>query len=708
MPAFELRLAGSICRAVPDTPNVTKLGWVEDLGTVFARAPLSVNPMQAGTGINIKLLESMAAGVPTVSTATGARGLPESALAGVFVVPDDDAQAFAEAVVRFASDAALRRQAGLAARDEASRLERAATGATASLPGRQLKTMFGQYLQLWSHLAPLHRAGALALTVGNIAGSVLEVMGLALFGAVLLGLTGGAAATVGPWSGGLPGLVGGASLSALTVACGIVYLVKNALLLLLAWLEARLAFGVQSHLTVHALGAMLRQDYEDASRGNQSSRINLLTSGMYALAFNVLLPGLTMVAEVILMLALVLFLVLTQPLFVSGMLATLCAVAASLVLVSRRVVLRLGNARHRSEDDKLQLLSGIFGHLREMYIYSAGPRAVAHLQGLQAPLAATYRGFQMMQAAPRFVLEVALVGVLLAVVYWKSRIGLAPTLVVSIGVFGVAGFRLLLGINRVVGCVQAMRFARPTIERITVALAIPAAPMVAVPAREVGRGGSLRLVNVGYAYTPDKPVLQGVDFELPRRALVAIRGRSGAGKSTLLEIMAGLRTPTAGSVEIDGLRIAHKQELTERIAYAGQQPAVFPDSIRANVAFGRVPQSIRDDDVWRALARAHLDVVRSLPGRLDFRLGSAAGLSGADPAPRPGARAVRGPRLPVAGRADGGAESGNLGSDTKPCASWRPPRAWSSFRIGPRRSRPPTPCGRSAEGRFVSPSPARG
>ncbi|MCC2674662.1 MAG: glycosyl transferase group 1 family protein [Ramlibacter sp.] len=122
MPAFELRLAGSICRAVPDTPNVTKLGWVEDLAAVFARAPLSVNPMQAGTGINIKLLESMAAGVPTVSTATGARGLPESALAGVFVVPDHDPQAFAQAVIRFASDAALRRQTGQAAREQAARL----------------------------------------------------------------------------------------------------------------------------------------------------------------------------------------------------------------------------------------------------------------------------------------------------------------------------------------------------------------------------------------------------------------------------------------------------------------------------------------------------------------------------------------------------------------------------------------------------------
>jgi ABC-type transport system involved in cytochrome bd biosynthesis fused ATPase/permease subunit len=120
-----------------------------------------------------------------------------------------------------------------------------------------------------------------------------------------------------------------------------------------------------------------------------------------------------------------------------------------------------------------------------------------------------------------------------------------------------------------------------------------------------------------------------VDFELPRRSLVAVKGRSGAGKSTLLEIMAGLRTPASGVVELDGRRIAHKQALVGRVAYAGQQPAVFPDTIRANVAFGVPPAAVDDEAVWGALARAHLDdVVRGLPGHLDYLLGSQQGLSG--------------------------------------------------------------------------------
>lgn len=492
--------------------------------------------------------------------------------------------------------------------------------------------MIEKYLQLWSRLAPMHRLGAVALALGNLLGSVFEVLALALFGAVLLGLTQGGAPMARLGLTVFPALAG-ADLRTVALLCGLAYLGKNILMLALSWLEARLTFGVQVHLSLQALAAMLRQDYESASLGNQSAKINLLTGGMYALSFSVLLPGLTLLSEATLMLGLVLFLLLTQPPFVAVMLATLCLVAGALVLVSRRLVLRQGLVRQRSEDDKLQLLTGIFSHLREMYVYSAGPRAVMHLQELLTRLAANYRGFQMVQTAPRFVLEVTLVGALLTVVFWQAGTGGDATLVVSIGVFGVAGFRLLLGINRVVGCVQSMRFAGPTIDRIIEALDVAGAQAEAAGPARRGRSdahaGSLRLVGVSYAYVPGKPVLHGLDLELPRCALVAIQGRSGAGKSTLLEILAGLRTPTAGWIEWNGRRILHKQELVGRVAYAGQQPAVFPDTVRANVAFGVAAHEIDDQAVWRALARARLDeVVRHLPGQLDHRLSFAQTLSG--------------------------------------------------------------------------------
>src|SRR5204863_3878190 len=55
-------------------------------------------------------------------------------------------------------------------------------------------------------------------------------------------------------------------------------------------------------------------------------------------------------------------------------------------------------------------------------------------------------------------------------------------------------------------------------------------------------------------------ILRGVDLELPAGQFVAIMGASGSGKSTLLGLLAGLDTPTAGKVIIDGVDITGLSE----------------------------------------------------------------------------------------------------------------------------------------------------
>jgi len=55
---------------------------------------------------------------------------------------------------------------------------------------------------------------------------------------------------------------------------------------------------------------------------------------------------------------------------------------------------------------------------------------------------------------------------------------------------------------------------------------------------------------------PPKEVLRGVDFGVRPNEFVSIVGHSGAGKTTLLRVIAGLETPTEGSVEVDGKPIS--------------------------------------------------------------------------------------------------------------------------------------------------------
>jgi putative ABC transport system ATP-binding protein len=50
-------------------------------------------------------------------------------------------------------------------------------------------------------------------------------------------------------------------------------------------------------------------------------------------------------------------------------------------------------------------------------------------------------------------------------------------------------------------------------------------------------------------------ILKGIDLEIPRGQFAAIMGPSGSGKSTLLGLLAGLDSPTSGSIKLDGQEI---------------------------------------------------------------------------------------------------------------------------------------------------------
>ncbi len=55
-------------------------------------------------------------------------------------------------------------------------------------------------------------------------------------------------------------------------------------------------------------------------------------------------------------------------------------------------------------------------------------------------------------------------------------------------------------------------------------------------------------------------ILKGLDFSIPRGEFVAIMGASGSGKSTLLGLLAGLDSPTSGSVALNGTAISYLAE----------------------------------------------------------------------------------------------------------------------------------------------------
>ena len=103
----------------------------------------------------------------------------------------------------------------------------------------------------------------------------------------------------------------------------------------------------------------------------------------------------------------------------------------------------------------------------------------------------------------------------------------------------------------------------------------------------------LSIQNVSKQYTAtNAPALNGVSFDSERGKIVALIGVSGSGKTTLLRIVAGLETPDAGIVVLDGKTLNSSSVFVSpeqrNCGLVFQDYALFPNkTVYQNIVFGK-------------------------------------------------------------------------------------------------------------------------
>ncbi len=144
----------------------------------------------------------------------------------------------------------------------------------------------------------------------------------------------------------------------------------------------------------------------------------------------------------------------------------------------------------------------------------------------------------------------------------------------------------------------------------------PGAPALAVS------GAAIRFEAVDFSYDGKRPILAGVDFEVPAGRTVAVVGTSGSGKSTLGRLLFRFYDVQKGRVTIDGQDIRDVTQLSLRraIGIVPQDTVLFNDTIYYNIAYGR-PGATREEVVHAARVAHILDFIESLPDKWETTVG---------------------------------------------------------------------------------------
>lgn len=506
---------------------------------------------------------------------------------------------------------------------------------------RSLRTIIGDLVELSDRGSRWRLSAVLALTSFN---TVLEAV--AAFGVVgFVQLVSRPAAAIPTPFRQVIGTDPGWSQRRLLITAAVLlcafYVVKNLLVAVQSALQAREANRIAAVTADRLFTAYLTSRAEDMTARNSADMVRNITTSTDSMLRQSVFSLVNMVSDTLILLAVLVVVLVKQPLLTPIVGSALSALLVSTYLILRRRLDRLGVEANRQFGRNIGHIQEGIGAFREIRVLGRESYFLRQQRLSRDRLADTRWKFDTVYQLPRlmfetvFVLSLAVIATVVAL-----RSGPATDVVPVLALFAYAGFRLLPSVNRITMSLSTLRYGADAIATVRDELAAtqqdaasgtahvevtgPAEPGARPGAGERATFERLDLVNVSYCYPErDLPAVSDINLTVERGIRLGIVGVTGAGKSTLLDLLIGLIRPSNGLVLLDGADVWQEpRRWQDMLGYVPQSPFLVDGTVRRNVALGLPDGDIDEARVSEALRLAQIDdFVAALEHGLDTVVG---------------------------------------------------------------------------------------
>lgn len=135
--------------------------------------------------------------------------------------------------------------------------------------------------------------------------------------------------------------------------------------------------------------------------------------------------------------------------------------------------------------------------------------------------------------------------------------------------------------------------------------------------------GSVEFDNVSFSYTPEKPLIRKLNFNVHAGQTVAIVGPTGAGKTTLINLLMRFYDVNEGAIKIDGIdtKKMDRSDVRSVFGMVLQDAWLYEGTIADNIRFGKLDAT--DYEVVDAAKTANVDhFIRTMPGGYEMEINS--------------------------------------------------------------------------------------
>ena len=384
------------------------------------------------------------------------------------------------------------------------------------------------------------------------------------------------------------------------------FVTGNLFLALVTWGAIRFSRAVGYSMSSRLFGVYMGQPYPFFLQRNSAELTKNLLNETNNVTGNIVKPLMDLLVEGFLSTAIVIFLILVNPV-VAGIAAALLGGAyAAIFMLFRRVLSKAGKKRVKRNRERYAVAGDAFGAIKEI-----------KLRGLERTYSTTFSKiayrFERAKAAvqtisrlPKFALEILAFGGILsiALVVFANQRGTDQVLPL-ISAYAFAGYRLMPSLQKFFASFTTIRGNTASLNVVTKELGLELEERKLPETEPLPFERIICLEDVRFAYPENaRPALNGISFTIRPNTTVGIAGPTGCGKTTLVDVLLGLLVPQSGELKVDGVSIdeGNRRAWQQNFGYVPQTIYLSDTTLRNNIAFG-VPQEQIDDDQVRFAAR---------------------------------------------------------------------------------------------------------
>ena len=341
-------------------------------------------------------------------------------------------------------------------------------------------------------------------------------------------------------------------------------------------------------------------------------------------ATNILKPIATIIGEGLLLLLMFVALTIYSPVIALIAVGLFLPIVALFYFSMRKRLNAIGDRENAAQRAKGRIVAETFRGYADIEINNAFPLTLNNFSRAIDEAVKLRKEYATIGMLPQMFTEVGL-AIGLTIIIIVSLYGGGENLVILLGIFAIAGVRLLPSLRTIMASWSSIRYNRYTIDTLREASDSEIQSTNPSTNDRFNFEHSIELRQLGFRFEDSEtPLIQDLSLTINKGERIGITGVSGVGKTTLFNIILGLYRPTAGAIYIDGEELSQSniRKWQNSIGYVSQSVFIADSTLAENIALGYDSAAIDPERIQQVIELADLaEFVSSLPDGIHTRIG---------------------------------------------------------------------------------------